>query len=74
MVKVSNITKVRIVLSVILWAAGAVILLGGTVISAKSGNAWSTIILTGLVVLLGAYSAVRKEEISQLKPQYVRKR
>jgi ABC-type nickel/cobalt efflux system permease component RcnA len=73
MVKVSNITKVRIVLSVILWAAGAVILLGGTAISAKSDNAWSTIILTGLVVLFGAYSSIRNEKISQLKPQYVRK-
>lgn len=73
MVKISSMTKVRIVLSVVLWLTGAIILLGGVITNVKAENAWATIAMTGAVVLFGAISSVRKDKISQLKPQYVKK-
>lgn len=74
MVKVSNITKVRIALSVVLWAVGAAILLGGTAISMRAENAWSTIFVTGLIVCIGAYQSLKKDRLTQLKPVYIKKR
>lgn len=73
MVKISSVTKVRIILSIVLWAAGAVILLGGTALSFRSENAWSTIFITGVVVLAGILTSIKKDQLSKLKPQLVRK-
>lgn len=74
MVKLSNNTKVQIILSVVLWIAGAVILLGGTAISFRNDNALSTIAVTGAIVLFGIISSVRKDKLAMLKPQLVRKK
>jgi len=73
MVKISSATKVQIILSTILWIAGSVFLLGGTAITTKSDNAWSTIVITGAIVIFGIYSAVKKDRIAALKPQLIRK-
>lgn len=73
MVKISSVTKVRIILSVTLWIAGAVILLGGTALSFKSENAWSTIFITGVVVMAGIFSAIKRDRLAMLKPQLIRK-
>jgi len=74
MVKISKVTKVQILLSTILWIAGAVILLGGTAINHKSDHAWSTIFLTGMIVGFGIYSSIKKDQLAALKPQLVKKR
>lgn len=74
MVKISSVTKVQIILSTILWIAGSIFLLGGTAISTGSDNAWSTILVTGMIVLYGSYSAIKKDQLAALKPQLIRKR
>lgn len=73
MVKISSITKVRIILSIVLWAAGAVVLSGGTALTSKSENALVTIFITAMVVLVGAITSIKKDKLAQLKPQLVRK-
>jgi hypothetical protein len=73
MVKISSTTKVQIILSTILWIAGAVILLGGTAIAGKNDNAWSTVLISGMIVLFGIYSSVKKDHLAALKPQLIKK-
>jgi len=74
MVKISSATRVRIILSTILWIAGSIVLLGGTAINIKSDSAWSTILITGMIVVFGIYSSVKKDKLAALKPQLVRNR
>lgn len=73
MVKVSSITKVRIILSIVLWAAGAVVLLGGTALTLKTENAMAIIFITAAIVLAGILTSIKKDQLSKLKPQLVRK-
>jgi len=71
MVKISRVTKIQIILSVVLLIAGAIILLSNTAIN--SGNAWTTIIITGAIVVSGAVNSIKKDKLSKLKPVFIKK-
>jgi len=74
MVKISSATRVQIILSTILWIAGSIVILGGTAINTNSGSAWSTILITGMIVVFGIYSSIKKDKLAALKPQLIRNR